>query len=237
MKLFEELQSGTDERRMRLRLHAAEANPVSSRPMGSCSSLVAPRSFSPPSLRPEPCEGEGVASPSRDAGSPARSLSRLCAPAGVLLPTCHELNTARERTSTTYLESGSCGLDSLSSFNSMEQGGGRGSQAVQGGSQAVQGGSQAVQGGSQAVQGGSQAVQGGSQAVQGGSLKNFFRSRSLPRSERERRAEDERRRRAEAAVLPKPERRLARQAGRGALLTQRDGSLFPLYTDTRTFGE
>jgi Tfp pilus assembly protein FimV len=112
-----------------------------------------------------------------------------------------------------------------------------GSQAVQGGSQAVQGGSQAVQGGSQAVQGGSQAVQGGSQAVQGGSLKNFFRSRSLPRSERERRAEDERRRRAEAAVLPKPERRLARQAGRGALLTQRDGSLFPLYTDTRTFGE
>jgi hypothetical protein len=223
MKLFEELQSGTDERRMRLRLHAAEANPVSSRPMGSCSSLVAPRSFSPPSLRPEPCEGEGVASPSRDAGSPARSLSRLCAPAGVLLPTCHELNTARERTSTTYLESGSCGLDSLSSFNSMEQGGGRGSQAVQGGSQAVQGGSQ--------------AVQGGSQAVQGGSLKNFFRSRSLPRSERERRAEDERRRRAEAAVLPKPERRLARQAGRGALLTQRDGSLFPLYTDTRTFGE
>jgi hypothetical protein len=223
MKLFEELKSGTDERRMRLRLHAAEANPVSSRPMGSCSSLVAPRSFSPPSLRPEPCEGEGVASPSRDAGSPARSLSRLCAPAGVLLPTCHELNTARERTSTTYLESGSCGLDSLSSFNSMEQGGGRGSQAVQGGSQAVQGGSQ--------------AVQGGSQAVQGGSLKNFFRSRSLPRSERERRAEDERRRRAEAAVLPKPERRLARQAGRGALLTQRDGSLFPLYTDTRTFGE
>jgi len=157
-----------------------------------------------------------VASPSRDAGSPARSLSRLCAPAGVLLPTCHELNTARERTSTTYLESGSCGLDSLSSFNSMEQGGGRGSQAVQGGSQ---------------------AVQGGSQTVQGGSLKNFFRSRSLPRSERERRAEDERRRRAEAAVLPKPERRLARQAGRGALLTQRDGSLFPLYTDTRTFGE
>ena len=223
MKLFEELQSGTDERRMRLRLHAAEANPVSSRPMGSCSSLVAPRSFSPPSLRPEPCEGEGVASPSRDAGSPARSLSRLCAPAGVMMPTCHELNTARERTSTTYLESGSCGLDSLSSFNSMEQGGGRGSQAVQGGSQAVQGGSQ--------------AVQGGSQAVQGGSLKNFFRSRSLPRSERERRAEDERRRRAEAAVLPKPERRLARQAGRGALLTQRDGSLFPLYTDTRTFGE
>ena len=223
MKLFEELQSGTDERRMRLRLHAAEANPVSSRPMGSCSSLVAPRSFSPPSLRPEPCEGEGVASPSRDAGSPAGSLSRLCAPAGVLLPTCHELNTARERTSTTYLESGSCGLDSLSSFNSMEQGGGRGNQAVQGGSQAVQGGSQ--------------AVQGGSQAVQGGSLKNFFRSRSLPRSERERRAEDERRRRAEAAVLPKPERRLARQAGRGALLTQRDGSLFPLYTDTRTFGE
>jgi hypothetical protein len=216
MKLFEELKSGTDERRMRLRLHAAEANPVSSRPMGSCSSLVAPRSFSPPSLRPEPCEGEGVASPSRDAGSPARSLSRLCAPAGVLLPTCHELNTARERTSTTYLESGSCGLDSLSSFNSMEQGGGRGNQAVQGGSQ---------------------AVQGGSQAVQGGSLKNFFRSRSLPRSERERRAEDERRRRAEAAVLPKPERRLARQAGRGALLTQRDGSLFPLYTDTRTFGE
>jgi len=133
-----------------------------------------------------------------------------------MMPTCHELNTARERTSTTYLESGSCGLDSLSSFNSMEQGGGRGSQAVQGGSQ---------------------AVQGGSQAVQGGSLKNFFRSRSLPRSERERRAEDERRRRAEAAVLPKPERRLARQAGRGALLTQRDGSLFPLYTDTRTFGE
>ena len=36
-------------------------------------------------------------------------------------------------------------------------------------------------------------------------------------------------------MLPKPERRLARQAGRSALLTQADGRLYPLYTETRTF--
>ena len=231
MKLFEELQSGTDQRRMRLLLHAAEANPVSSRPIGSCSSLVAPRSFSPQSLRPELGGGSGVASLSRDAGSPPGSLrstlghmrrrlgstdaTPLSPPAGVL-PTCHELNTGRGRT--TSLESESCGLDSRSSSNGAEQGGGRGSQAVQGGSQV---------GGSL---GGSQV--GFSQRMS----QKLFRRGSLRRSERERRAEDQRRRRrAEAAVLPKPERRLARQAGRGALLTHSDGSLFPLYTDTRTF--
>ena len=214
MKLFEELQSGTDQRRMRLRLHAAEANPVSSRPIGSCSSLVTPptpRSFSPPELG----GGSSVASPSRDAGSPPGSLrstlghmrmrlgSRdapdpLSAPDG-MLPTCHELNTARERTtSSTSLASESCGLDSVSG-----------------------------------QVGGNQA--GGSQKFSQRMSQKFFRRRSQQRSDRERRAEDQRRRRAEAAVLPKPERRLARQAGRGALLTQSDGSLFPLYTDMRTF--
>ena len=135
-KLFEELQSGTDHRRMRQRLRAAEANPVSSGPIGSGSALVAPRSFSPPTPRPELRDGSGVASPSRDAGSPP------------------------------------------------------------------------------------------------GSLRSTLRRRGR---ERERRAEEARRRRGEAAVLPRPERRLARQAGRSALLTQSDGSLFPLYTETRTF--
>jgi len=141
MKLFEELQSGTDHRRMRQRLRAAEANPVSSSfgsgsGIGSGSALVAPRSFSPPTPRPELRDGSGVASPSRDAGSPP------------------------------------------------------------------------------------------------GSLRSTLRRRSR---ERERRAEEGRRRRGEAAVLPKPEHRLARQAGRSALLTQADGRLYPLYTETRTF--
>lgn len=50
-----------------------------------------------------------------------------------------------------------------------------------------------------------------------------------------RRSDEGSRRKAAEAVLPKPDRKAARLAGRAALLTQDDGSLYPLYTHVGTF--
>ena len=187
-KLFEELQSGTDQKRMRLRLHAAEANLVSSRPIGSCSSLVAPTSIrvldgsgtSPGALKNARVHVRGEFSSMVPPDSP---------PAGTL-PTCDE-EWGRQAS-----------LQSIGSTSGQEQSRGRGSQARF------------------------------SQPFSHRISQQLFQRSSVRQSARE---SSDRRKRAEAALLPKPERKLARQAGRAALLTQTDGSLIPLYTDTRTF--